>query len=360
MAYATSGRAVRGAVAFSFGVAALSAGAVIHVIAIVKNGFGSGDATGVALVFAGPPLILLGIVMLFRAIPRKRYRVAAAPFALVVLLWVVAPLGLATYMTHAPRYEITPQDLGRPYEDVSFETSDGITIHGWYVPSQNGAAVLVAHGSGGARIRPISHARMLVERGYGVLVFDARGHGESDGGTNALGWGAWRDVVAAAVYLDGRADVEDGRIGALGLSMGAEMALEAAAHDVPLDAVVADGAGGRSFNETRSLGFSWKTAFGDSLAAALNVATVALSGTAIPTALEDQVGSITAPTLYISSTQVGEERDLNRIWIDKTTAPSELWELDAPHTGGLRTQPDAYEAKVMSFFEQKLLGGAAR
>lgn len=361
MLYATSGRAVRGAIAASVGLGAFVAGVAIHFVGIVKNGFGSGDVTGVTLPFAGLALLALGVVMLFRALPKWWYRLAVAPFAFIILTVTVFSATMGTYITHAPRYEITPHDLGRPYEDVSFVTDDGLTISGWYVPSQNGAAVMVMHGSGGARIRPLRHVRMLVDNGYGVLVFDSRGHGESEGTTNALGWGAWRDAVAAARYLEARPDVDDGRIGALGVSMGGEIALDAASRGAGIDAVVSDGAGGRSLNETLSRPFSWTRIPEYALVGSLNLAVATLSGTAMPPAIEDHVAAIAAPTFFISTTQIAEERDLNGIWFDKTMAPKERWEIDdAGHTGGLKKHPEEYESRVIGFFDRILLGDAAR
>ena len=58
-------------------------------------------------------------------------------------------------------------------------------LEGWYVPSRNGAAVIAFPG----RKSPQRHARMLARHGYGVLLFDRRGEGRSDGDPNAFGWG---------------------------------------------------------------------------------------------------------------------------------------------------------------------------
>lgn len=344
----------RVAVALVFAVAAITTGAVIHVVGAIKNGAGSGDYSGFAWLGAGLVLLVLALVVLVRSLPGWRWRIAAVPVGALIVMWGLFPLGIAVYATHAPRYVITDVDLGRPYEDVSFETSDGLTIRGWYVPSQNGAAVMVVHGSGGARIRPVDHARMLVRHGYGVLLFDARGHGESDGDTNAYGWGTGRDVEAAAAYLAARPDVVDGRVGALGVSMGAESALEGASSGDALRAVVSDGAGVRSINELRSLPLTWSRALSMPSYAAVNGAITLLEGTPPPPALEDRVRRIQAPTLLISS-KVAEEQQINRIWRDKMTAPVVLWELpDTGHTAGLRTHPDEYESRVISFLDTHL------
>src|ERR1051325_4437979 len=63
-------------------------------------------------------------------------------------------------------------------------TPDGLELKGWYVPSSNRAAVIVFPGKKGTQ----RHARMLVRPGYGVLVFDRRGEGQSDRHPTAPGW----------------------------------------------------------------------------------------------------------------------------------------------------------------------------
>jgi hypothetical protein len=91
-------------------------------------------------------------------------------------------------VTHTASAVVPENHLGPAHEDVSFETSDGLTLRGWYVPSKNGAAVISFPGRKG----PQKPARMLARHGYGVLVFDRRGEGESDGEPNIFGWGGDR------------------------------------------------------------------------------------------------------------------------------------------------------------------------
>ena len=87
------------------------------------------------------------------------------------------------------------------------------------MPSRNGATVIAFPGRSG----PQKQTRMLVRNGYGVLLFDRRGEGASDGDPNIFGWGGDRDMHAAAAYLRSRPDVDGSRIGAIGLSVGGEM-----------------------------------------------------------------------------------------------------------------------------------------
>ena len=143
------------------------------------------------------------------------------------------------------RAHVPTADLGAAHEDVSFTTSDGLRLEGWFVPSQNGATVIVVPGRSG----PQKQARMLVRNGYGVLLFDRRGEGVSDGDPNMYGWGGERDLHAAAAYLRSRPDVDPERIGAIGLSVGGEMLIHAAAHSDAFKAVVSEGASGQSVRD---------------------------------------------------------------------------------------------------------------
>jgi hypothetical protein len=88
---------------------------------------------------------------------------------------------------------VPPNRLGVAYEDVKFTTSDGLRLKGWYVPSRNGATVIAFPGRRG----PQKHTRMLARHGYGVLLFDRRGEGKSEGDPNSWGWGGGKDIKAA-------------------------------------------------------------------------------------------------------------------------------------------------------------------
>jgi len=113
--------------------------------------------------------------------------------------------------------------------DATLTTADGLALRGWYVRSQNGAAVALVHGLGGNRLQLLPVAAGLARRGYGVLVFDLRAHGESQGKRTGLGTAEQQDVAAAIDFLTARPEVDPRRIGALGFSIGGlALALEAA------------------------------------------------------------------------------------------------------------------------------------
>jgi hypothetical protein len=140
---------------------------------------------------------------------RRRYAVGGqAPFSpcLRCCPYVVTPVGVALWQTQKPRQRVDATALKVPHQEVTLHTSDGLALAGWYVPSHNRAAVLVVHGGGGSREGVAAHAAMLARHGYGVLLYDARGRGESEGRADGYGWTWGKDVAAALAYLERRPD----------------------------------------------------------------------------------------------------------------------------------------------------------
>jgi pimeloyl-ACP methyl ester carboxylesterase len=130
-----------------------------------------------------------------------------------------------------------------PFEvqEVTFAGGDGLTMAGWYVPSQNEATVILLHGYGGNRTAMLWHAEQLVKAGYGVLMYDERASGESQGTRRSYGWEDPRDVQGAIRFIKTEAGNSVEKIGIAGCSIGAQISLQSAAHYPELEAVWADG-----------------------------------------------------------------------------------------------------------------------
>src|SRR3954451_23665111 len=233
------------------GLIAVGFGVVSHGLHVANSGFDWREVTGIGYIVGGLLLVAAGIAA--TAAPRRApsrtglgWRGAHAAGwvagAAVVAVVGVLPFAFANMATHAPRWEIHESAVGIPHEEIRIEMRDGRKLSAWYVPSRNGAAVLLSHGSGGSRGRVPAHVRMLARHGYGVLALDNPGNGESDGHSNGLGDNAQAGVEAALDWLRGRRGGGGGRNARFGLSLGAEVVLEAAARDHRLAAVVADGA----------------------------------------------------------------------------------------------------------------------
>jgi predicted acyl esterase len=237
------------------------------------------------------------------------------------------------------------------YETVHLTTSDGINLKAWYRPSQNGAAVLMMSGGGGDIRGTINHAEMLVRHGYGVLLFGGRGTGDSEGTVNSYGWGREKDAAAALDYLATRDDVEPGRVGALGLSTGADMAIDIAARRDDVNAVVADGTAAIGYEDVKEYNDNPVTRVG---AWVMFKALEIIQGRSGPNAsLADQIARSRAPHLLIAAGKI--EKSWGELYDRAGGGRSELWYLaNATHTAALRQYPREYEQRVVEFFDDHL------
>jgi uncharacterized protein len=349
----------RGALALVLGVLGIAAGIeAVHYTRLV--GASGDDFTGLLTLPAGLLLLGLGGVTLWRT--RRldgnrpwRYlrRLLLAGAGVLVAAWVVLPIGLGYVTTHVGRAVVPPNELGVPYEDVTFRTSDGLELEGWYVPSKNGAAVIAFPGRRG----PQRQTRMLARHGYGVLLFDRRGEGDSEGDPNSWGWGGGEDIEAAIAFLARRPDVDQGRIGGIGLSVGGELMLETAAGTDGLQAVVSEGAGARTFSEDMDQDVSAVQRWMGVPLSAIKTASIAVFANQWPpTNLAELVGKIAPrPLFLIAAPNSPNGEDLNTGYFAAAGEPKTLWEIpESTHVGGLRARPEEYERRVTAFFDRAL------
>jgi uncharacterized protein len=353
---------LRAGVALVFGVLATTNGAM-HAIHIAKDGAAHSDVTGALALLAGIVLIALGLWIPWRhrgegaRTARRRWinRGIALVGGLVVLYAGLYPTAVALVPTHKYREPIPAAPDG--YESVLFDAADGLELSGWYAPSRNGAAVVLVHGGGGDRTGPLDHAHLLRRQGYGVLLYDSRGRGESEGTPNAWGWGWERDVEGALDFLTSRPDVEDGRIGGLGLSTGADVLIRVAPEHRALRAVVSDGATAASFaDRTATFGYDAETPVYWTMLMAGRI----LSGYSPGPRLEESVSRVSpTPLFLIAAGGFPTEIDFNRHYADVAREPFTYWELPAVgHTAAVRERAEEYERRVIAFFDDAL--GAQR
>jgi uncharacterized protein len=347
----------RAAIALTLGVLGIVGGAGEAGYYTIKVGPSGDDYTGLLMILAGFLLVALGALTLWmtRRLDESRHRRYLRRFLVCVAAAVgafelVLPIAASYVLTHVGRPPAQAADLGPTAEEVTFRTSDGIKLAGTYIPSQNGAAVIAFPG----RTGPQEHAKMLARHGYGVLLFDRRGDGASEG--DPYRWAANEDVKAAIAYLQSRRDVDPDRIGGLGLSLGGELMLETAGQTDALKAVVSEGAGIRTIREHLHL-------HGPAMWARVPFYTVWTGATAVfsnhaPPADLKEIAARIAPRplflIYATHGLGGEE--LNPQLYAAAGEPKTLWEIsDAGHTGGLEAHPQQYEQRVVAFFDDALL-----
>jgi len=350
----------RGALALFAGPLAIAAG--IEAWYYTREVGPSGDDfTGLLSIAAGVLLLGLGAATLWRTrrtdgglgwrYPRRALLGAAG---VVVAFMVLLPIGLAYITTHTGRAVVPPNHLGVAYEDVTFTTGDGLELEGWYIPSRNGAAVISSPGRSG----PQKQARMLARHGYGVLLFDRRGEGKSEGDPNSWGWGGGEDIEAAIAFLQRRSDVDPGRIGGIGLSVGGEMMLQTAAETDGLAAVVSEGAGARSSTEDFDEDMpTVEKVIGAPLSLIKTASIAVFSNQTPPPNLKTLTPKIApTPLLLIAAPIHGVGEKLNRGYARAAGDSATLWEIpESTHVGGLTARPAEYERRVVGFFDRALL-----
>jgi fermentation-respiration switch protein FrsA (DUF1100 family) len=153
--------------------------------------------------------------------------------------------------------EETPANYNMPFEDVTV-TSDGLKLVGWFVPSRNGAVVILQHGYKSTREELLNEAEMLYRHGYGLLLTTVRAHDYSEGEIITFGMYEVQDMEAWYQYLLTRDDIETNRIGMLGNSFGGMLVIQYAAQNQNIKAVVADSAFS-SLNDTVSTSVTYFT-----------------------------------------------------------------------------------------------------
>lgn len=166
-----------------------------------------------------------------------------------LLVAVGLPYVMAAVMTYRPK--VIPRDnpsslLGFGYQPVSFESTDGLRLAGWWIPAASNdtrrrsarraadfgtKTVIVCHGLAANKANQLILARQLVGAGYNVLAFDFRAHGESAGQLASFGDLERRDVLGAVRWLRERRPEQSERIFGVGASMGAAALIAAAADD---------------------------------------------------------------------------------------------------------------------------------
>lgn len=312
----------------------------------------------------GAVLVAGGVVLLTRAAPRW-WRLLVAPVTVLGVALGVYVLAIPVVVTTAPRSPLgatTPADVGLAYEDVRIVTAGEEELAGWYVRSANGAAVVVLHGSGSSRSAVVQHVKVLAQHGYGVLALDARGHGASSGRAMRWGWYGDVDVPRAAMWLASRPDVDPARIAALGLSMGGEEAIGAAAQTDVIRAVVAEGVTGRSADDLGWLSstYGWRGTLTRAVHAVQTSLADVLAEPARPVPLDEAVREMAPrPVLLVAAGQVADEQHASQALHAAAPGTVRVWTVPgARHTGGLAAAPQQWESQVVGFLDAALAAPA--
>ncbi|MEM1011970.1 MAG: alpha/beta hydrolase [Planctomycetota bacterium] len=171
--------------------------------------------------------------------PRRSIFAVARGIRLVLMLVIGLPILASAAMVYRPATSAQALPGGTSVE-VQFETTDGLTIAGLFLPSlsrqTSSEVVLVVPGLGSGKADALPSAEAIRSVGYDVLIIDPRAHGDSDGRLSTFGDRERLDVLAAVDWIRRQGD-EPVRVYGLGMSMGGAAVLGAAADDAGFEAV---------------------------------------------------------------------------------------------------------------------------
>lgn len=133
----------------------------------------------------------------------------------------------------------TPKEMGYEFEDIWVESSHGVNLSGWWIPSQGSSKTIIfSHGHGGDRHEGLRFLKALHDAGFSVIAFDYRGAGTSTGVYDSMGYFERDDLEAVVQYAEKKGSLS---IGVLGFSQGGATALLTMAHNSKIKAGVMEG-----------------------------------------------------------------------------------------------------------------------
>lgn len=268
--------------------------------------------------------------------------VLAAAYGGIGLLLFLFQARLVFYPGVERKVSATPAQHGLPYDDIRLTTADDVTLHGWFVPSeQPRGAVLFLHGNAGNISHRIESLQMFHRLGYSTLIFDYRGYGNSGGAPSEEG--TYRDAEAAWRYLTEQRHIPANRIVLFGESLGSAVAAWLAAREQPAALVISAG-----FTSVPELGQQLYPYFPVRWLARIHYDTRA------------SLRSVTAPVLIAHSPQdeiIPFEQ--GRALYLAANPPKQFLELAGGHNDGLIFMREAWVNALREFLDDQMDAASA-
>jgi uncharacterized protein len=254
----------------------------------------------------------------------------------------------------------SPEDYNLPFEGIVIANPEGMELHGWFIPSENGAVIMMQHGYKSTRRELLNEAEMMHRHGYGVLLTTVRAHDYSDGELITLGINEMADLEAWYQYLLTRKDIDHEKIGILGNSYGGMLAIQFAAQNENIKAVVANCAFS-SMSDTVTTSVKYFTGLPP-----FPFVPLIVFWAEMVTGIKMEEIDTTKWIPLISPRPVflmqgGMDTVISptsgQILYDAAGEPKELWfDPELAHVKFDAERAEEYEARVVAFFDQYLLG----
>ena len=254
---------------------------------------------------------------------------------------------------------LEPHDANLPQEDIELNTKEGFRLSCWFV-KQSGTScgtIIYLHGVGDCKIGGVPYAQLFYDRGFNVFLYDSRRHGNSEGHYCTFGFYEKYDLSLAIDYVLSRRDVQIGNIGVFGTSMGAAVALQAAAIDKRMAAIVAEA----SFTDLRTVMVDYQKRiiklpwhFLRNLAMSRSQKLAHFKARFVSPI--HAVQGVHKPVLFIHGTDDTRIRaEYSKALYDNANQPKELFLIHkGDHTNLLNVGGSEYETRIVEFFEKNL------
>lgn len=263
---------------------------------------------------------------------------------------------LGSRLLRPTRYPITRPPADLPIDTITFKAEDGLTLSGWLVRHpEPKAGLLLMHGSGQNREIMLSRARFLYDAGYTSLLFDFRGHGESEGTFRTFGLAEHLDARAALNVLKSLPEIKQTAV--IGFSLGGAASIlgeqPLSSDAFILEAVFPDIRNAIANRIRLKLGapYVWATGL-------LSYQIPLRTGTRLDELRPiENIGNIQAPTFIIAggADQRATAKESRQLFEAAGAEKKDFWVIpSATHTNFHAVVPKSYEQRVLSFLAAAL------
>jgi hypothetical protein len=254
---------------------------------------------------------------------------------------------------------ITPSDVNLDYEEINVITDHDVKINSWLIKTTEPiqGTIIYLHGLGDCKIDGIRFTKLMHDHHFNVFLYDARRHGDSDGKYCTYGYYEKFDVVKVIDYITTRTDIKCGKIGLFGTSMGAAVAIQAAAVDKRITAVVAE----NSFATLRTIFDDYqkrmvKIPFHYLRNIVIIRSQINAKFKASAVSPLESIGNVHIPILFIYGTRdrlIKHQYSLHLY--DRANQPKDIFSIEgASHNDTWKIAGEIYEKKLLDFYQRNL------
>ncbi|MFQ6113240.1 MAG: alpha/beta hydrolase [bacterium] len=291
------------------------------------------------------------------------------PILLVVAIFVI---GISWYMarsslvpTKTPKTE-TPQDYHIAYEDFTVER-DGIRLKAWFIPApqellrktRKAPTIVLTHGWGRSAQQMLPYAQFLHKAGFHLILYDVRGHGDSDPVEFVTISRIVADLDSMIDYAVNRPEVDSRAVGLFGHSMGAAASILQAGRDSRVRAV-ASSSGFADFADLTTQMLRWRRLPAFPFRFLIQKFWEKRAGVALSSVNPiEQIKNVSVPVLLLHGDQdrVVTPDQLEKLFQNANSA--ETYVINGKNHSGLFEDP-IYREKVVAFFNQALKSEQAK